>query len=531
MIQGYEAAAIRDFEAPLLAAGVPLMRDAARALAVTAAREIRARGQKVSGSTVLLLVGGGNNGGDVLYAGADLARRGVKVYAALCSAHAHAAGLAACRAAGVTVVPMVAQAAPSSKASASAGGAGAATGAGAGTSASAGGLDEPTLRDLARRAGVWLDGLTGIGLTGALRGAAAAAVAALRDELAASPDEPVVIATDVPSGVGDGGALLGPALPAHVTVTMGAAKASLLLPPARELAGRVDVVELGLPLEPQRAVVAELTAADVRDLYPWPRQTDHKYTRGVVGVEAGSQQYPGAGYLVVGGALAAGVGMVRYLGAVAEMVRVHPEVVGVPGRVQAYVLGSGMPDVADEPGGLGRLPGGVPVVLDAGALGLLQRPDVRAALAGRTVATPHAGELAGLLGVARADVEVDPAAAAREAAERFGVVVLAKGATTVVAQPGARLVYAAHAGVPWLASAGAGDTLAGLLGGLLAAVQARAEETAGSGAQLSADQLARTAATAAWLHGAGARALGGPVVAHRLPDAIRGVLADLTGHM
>src|SRR5659263_470210 len=132
MIRAWGTDAIRRAEAPLLEAGVPLMRQAARALSVTAVREIRVRGQRVPGSVVLALVGGGNNGGDALWAAADLARRGVRAEVALCSPTVHVEGLEAARAAGARITRVVPD-----------------------------GGREPDLDALvalARAAGVWLDG-------------------------------------------------------------------------------------------------------------------------------------------------------------------------------------------------------------------------------------------------------------------------------------------------------------------------------------------------------------------------------------
>ncbi|HHW84402.1 MAG TPA: dehydrogenase, partial [Actinomycetales bacterium] len=296
MIRAYDSTAIREAEAPLLAAGVPLMREAARALATRALAVLSDDGATIPGSVALALVGGGNNGGDALYAAADLARRGLTVYAALCSAAVHEEGLAAARAAGVRSAQIV-----SADRS----------------------TDTDRLLELARRSGIWLDGLAGIGLAGPLREPLAGIVEALGQEKDSSPDEPVVIAIDVPSGVGDDGAVRGPLLRADITVTMGAAKPGLLLPPAAEYAGDLEVVELGLPLAEAEHRVERLSAADVADLYPWPRRSDHKYTRGVVGIWAGSERYPGAAALAVDGALAAGPGMVRYLGSAPGLTTIH----------------------------------------------------------------------------------------------------------------------------------------------------------------------------------------------------------------
>lgn len=488
MIRAFSALQVREAEAPLLAAGVPLMRQAARAVALAAVRAIREAGQRVPGSAVLALVGGGNNGGDALWAAADLARRGVQVHAALCAPAVHAEGLAGALAAGVRPVTVLRD----------------------------GGVDTEALLRAARRAGVWIDGLAGIGLTGPLRDPLATVVRLLADERAASPDEPVVVAVDVPSGLGDGGAVPGPILPADVTVTMGAPKGCLLLPPANHLAGRVEVVELGLEFGPQAGVARSLTGADVADLYPWPRHSDHKYTRGVAGIWAGSQPYPGAARLACAGALAAGPGMVRYLGGAPLPL---PEVVGAPGRIQSALVGSGIADAAAARAALREaLAHGVPVVVDAGALTAFD--DVRS---GAVILTPHAGELAALAGVERARIEADPAAAAQAWADARDVVVLLKGPTTVVALPGG-MPWSQSGSTPWLATAGSGDVLAGLLTGLLALVAARAEEP------LDREDLARCAAAASWLHSrAGLRAArhGVPITAGRVAAALPAVIAGL----
>lgn len=521
MILGYPAEAIRKAEKPLLDAGVPLMRDAAMALAVTAMREIRRLGQRVSGSVAVSLVGGGNNGGDALWAAVELSRRGVQAWAALCSPRVHTEGLAAARAAGVRIVEIV----PGDRGDAI----GAEERSGAdrdpGTAVLPAAPDIEVLLDVARRAGVWLDGLAGIGLRGPLREPLAQIVEALNTERDASPDEPVVIGIDVPSGMGDSGVASETVLKAHITVTMGAAKPGLLLPPASRVAGRVEVVELGLPLDPRDATVARWDAPDVADLYPWPSAADHKYTRGVVGIEAGSRAYPGAGYLACRGALAVGAGMVRYLGELTEIPHTVPEVVTQPGRVQALVVGSG------DSGALvlnGATPEAraVPLILDAGALRLLKtRGDMRDRPGG-VVATPHAGELADLLDIRRHEVEADPATAARRAARELGAVVLLKGATTVVATPERGPVIAVNSGTPWLATAGTGDVLAGVAGALVAMCQARAEA---EGRALSARELAEASASAAWLHGAAACEIGGPLRASRLGDALARVIRRLVG--
>jgi hydroxyethylthiazole kinase-like uncharacterized protein yjeF len=316
------------------------------------------------------------------------------------------------------------------------------------------------------------------------------------------------------------------------------AKPGLLLPPAAHLAGRVTVVDLGLAAGLAAGTVgpavARLEAADAALLWPVPRPGDDKYRRGVVGVVAGTQAYPGAAVLTVAGAQGAGCGMVRHVGPDAvrqAVVSAHPEAVtgaGVDVRVQAWVLG---PGVADDDAQAGRvrdalahaIAGGVPAVVDAGGLEHLP-----GRLAPGVVLTPHAGELARLLAargerVSREDVEAEPARWARAAALATGATVLLKGHVTVVVGPTEGSPVLAQADAPaWLATAGAGDILAGVLGALLAG---RADDVRADPAL-----AARLAAVAALVHGRAAAGAGpGPItagdVARALPRAVAGLLA------
>ncbi|MBC9733753.1 NAD(P)H-hydrate dehydratase [Nocardioides marmotae] len=411
------------------------------------------------GARVLLLVGSGDNGGDALHAGALLARRGARVEAVLLSEHAHAGGLAALRAAGGRSVAQATY-----------------------------------------RPDVVVDGIVGIGGRPGLRPEAQAALAAV----AGVP----VVAVDVPSGVEvDTGRLEGPHVTADLTVTFGTHKAAHLLDPAAEASGTVHLVDIGLDLPP--AAIESLQAEDVARLVPRPRPQDHKYTRGVVGVRAGSAEYPGAALLSVAGAACGLAGMVRYVGEdpVADRVRqAHPEVVG-SGRVQAWVVGSGGGEHAGE-ALAAALADEVPTVVDADALRHLRpshgRPDL--------VLTPHAGELAAMLGRERTEIEADPLGWARRAAEEYAAVVVLKGRRTVTARPDGR-VRVTTTGTPWLATAGAGDVLGGVVGALLA----------------TGLEPFDAASVGSWLHGAAATlaARGGPLVASEvaraLPAAVRGL--------
>ena len=419
------------------------------------------------GRRVLLLVGSGDNGGDALWAGARLAARGAQVEALLLADRAHEAGLRALRAAG--------------------------------------GRATTDLGDLGPFPDLVVDGIVGIG---GRPGLAPAAVAAL-ERFAGVP----VVAVDVPSGVDvDTGRVDGPHVRADVTVTFGTHKVAHLVDPAATACGALHLVDLGLDPDQLGAPAVEALQPDeVRALLPRPDRVAQKYTRGVVGVRAGSGTYPGAALLAVSGASSGLVGMVRYVGPedIAHTVRsAHPEVVGA-GRVQAWVVGPGGGDDADTMLAEARADG-VPLVVDADAL-----QHVEGSLPG-CVLTPHAGELAAMLGVERAEVEAAPLRFARDAARRWGCVVLLKGHHTLVADPAGR-VRVTTTGVPWLATAGAGDVLAGLVGALLAAgLEAYDAASVGS-----------------WVHGAAATeaSAGGPLVASRvavqIPRLVRDVLSGL----
>lgn len=279
----------------------------------------------------------------------------------------------------------------------------------------------------------------------------------------------------------------------------------------------------------------ELTPAEAAALVRVPTPDDDKYARGVLGMLTGSGRYPGAAVLGVEAALRTGVGMVRYLGAAraAELVlQRRPEAVTAPGRVQAWVIGSGMgllgaaadreveesphPETAERV--RAALASGHPLIIDAGAIA----PAVLAAAHGPVIITPHAGELARLTGADVAAVRADPAAAARAAAARFGVAVLLKGHTTRAVAPGGPVLVARQAPA-WLATAGAGDALAGILGALTA--------THAAAGPVDLAQLARLGAAAAVLHGLAATraSAGGPLTVLDLCAALPATIADLLG--
>ncbi|HWS32211.1 MAG TPA: NAD(P)H-hydrate dehydratase [Actinoplanes sp.] len=483
MRQAWRVSDVRSAEKSLMAT-LPegtLMQRAAAGLARRCALLLAGSGG-VYGARVLLLVGSGDNGGDTLFAGAALARRGAQVRALLLTPErVHLAGLTALR--------------------------------------EAGGF---TTRDLPARSDLVLDGIVGIGASGGLRPAAASVVRRLQDLCDRTGGRTPIVAVDVPSGVTvDTGDVPGDAVTADVTVTFGCLKPAHLLGPAAPRSGLVDLIDIGLgPALVTDPAVRVAEAADIAEWWPRPGATSDKYSRGVVGLATGSAFYPGAALLSTAGALAGPAGMVRYAGSAhREVVRAHPSVVvadrvAEAGRVQAWVCGSGL-GTGDEARTELRsvLATSLPVLLDADAITLLvggeHATDLRRDAP--LVLTPHDGEFKRLAGEAPG---ADRAGAAARLAVWTNAVVLLKGDRTIVATPSGE-IWANPTGSPVLATAGSGDVLAGLLGSLLAAGL----------------PAARAAVAAAYVHGlAGRRAAqDGPVTAVDVASALRPAVADLLG--
>ncbi len=444
MIRAYSVDSVRAAEQELMATlhEGELMLRAARGLAEV----VRSRAAQQGGRTVAVLVGGGNNGGDGLFAAVDLAGDH-RVQILYVGEEIHHDGATAARAAHV---PMI------------------------GLERSNSTLPAEVVEVLAG-ADIVLDALFGIGGRAGLSGAMRALVEGI-------DDDSYVVAVDLPSGVDPSGHRIGAgAVFADETVTFGVAKPVHLLPVTEPAVGVLTVVDIGLQMEHVTAAVERMDHDDAAAMWPVPNPRDHKYTRGVVGVIAGSDSFPGAAILATTSAVESGAGMVRYTGpaqATARVIDAVPESVPATGRVQAWVLGPGVdPDATDE-GAREQveaitvaLESDDPCVVDAGALALFDYPRNAP-----TLLTPHAGELARLLTnwpgheeVTREQVEAAPVAYTHAAAQVSGACVLLKGASTVVAVADEGMPIRIASSAPaWLATAGAGDVLAGLCGTLLA---------------------------------------------------------------
>lgn len=461
----FTAAQIRQAEAVLLdSESVPdqLMQSAAHAVFQVAEELLRGDAGDAE-DRVLVLAGAGGNGGDALYAGAELALAGHGVDAVLVAGEAHERSLTAFRNAGGTVL---------------------------------GALPEYLWSHR-----LLIDGIVGLGGGPGLRAELAEVVEFCRRR---ADLDTQVLAVDVPSGVdadtGEAGELH---IPADVTVTFGGWRRAHALSPACGLQLLADVGLPDRPLGPllvdalpewaadgpplvigARAVVPGLDLPEGIRALPGggrvdvePGAADDKYTGGVVGIVAGSGTYPGAAILCTAGAVNATPAMVRYAGPQAlEVVRAHPEVVATEwlvdaGRVQAWVFGPGADeDTSDELRWVLERP--EPVLIDATGLTLLAtHEDLRDLVAKRdahTVLTPHDGEFARLreaVGLPEGSRWEETRALASE----LQCAIVRKGRITLVAtEELLEPVAAVDAGHSWAATPGSGDVLAGVAGAHLA---------------------------------------------------------------
>ena len=453
MIPAYSVAQIRSAET------FALQNDRDDAVMKRAAHGVAAavldRVEPAVGAAVVLLVGPGNNGGDALYAGAVLRRRGMAVTAVLLDpGRVHTGGLRALRRAGGRSMP----------------------------------ASDPLVDKLIVAADVVIDGLLGLAASPPMRPAVRELVGK------ANAADGFKVAVDLPTGIDPDSGRGHGAFEADVTVTFGGMKTSLLI--AEAVAGEVIVDDLGF--EVPGAQTFSLTDLDVRSMLPDPGADGDKFTGGVPGVVAGSRQYPGAAILCVGGAVNTRPGMVRYAGPQAQAVVTRwPEVVAADdpdtaGKVQAWVAGPGMgTDEASQSMLRHVLEFDGPVLVDADGLTMLsQRMSSLEARRGRvTVLTPHGREFARLF------PDLDPEdrlGSVRKAAARSGATVLLKGNRTLIADPDGR-VAVNTTGTSWLATAGSGDVLSGIIGSLLASGLS-AWEAAAAGAHVHGRAGERAAA-------------------------------------
>ena len=442
--------------------GPTLMEAAGRAAA-------RAVQRHIGPSRVLVLVGPGNNGGDGYVAARLLAQEGWPVrLAALAPPRGGSDAAGAARLWSGPTVPFTPQE--------------------------------------ARRADVVIDAVFGAGLTRSVTGLVAETLTAARQ----------IVAIDVPSGLdGATGLTLGYAPAAELTVTFFRLKPGHLLLPGRDLCGRIELADIGIP-DALLTDIAPNTFANLPALWRLPSLTaeSHKYTRGHVTVVGGAVM-TGAARLAAEAARRAGAGMVMIAArGAADIYRS-----GEPGllvseadiaalvqddRRHVWVCGPGLGPEAVRDVFPALIAARRTVVADADVFSAFAGDP--AALRGAAVLTPHAGEFARVFGAPA----TDRLSAAREAAAHTGAVVLLKGADTIVAAPDGKAAVNLSA-PPWLATAGAGDVLSGIIAGLLAQGMSAWD----------------AAAAGAFLHGRAA-ALAGPglVVEDLLPALRRSIVAE-----
>jgi len=463
-----------------VAAGVPLERLMENAGAAVAA----AVSARYRPCPTLFLCGPGNNGGDGYVAARHLAKAGWPVRVARLPPRTGRMGAAAAAARAWT------------------------------------GAVEPLAPAALEGAALVIDALFGAGLDRPLAGAALDVIAALAAR--ALP----TVAVDIPSGVaGDSGAVLGAAAPAALTVTFIRRKPGHLLLPGRLLCGEVVVADIGMPEVALDAIAPRTFANEPeiwRRLLPRPRPEQHKYSRGHALVFGG--EMTGAARLAARGAQRAGAGMVTVACAAAQrpvfaadrpslVVRVAEDAAALAALVSAHKVNAALigPGAGTSEATRARVLAlaatGVPLVLDADALSAFadRSADLIGARRGPAVLTPHDGEYARLFAQ-----QGDRLTRARAGARLAGAIVLLKGADTVVADADGRAAINANA-PPALATAGAGDVLAGFLVALLAQGMPAFE----------------AAAAAAWLHGAAAAAFGPGLIADDLSEKLPAVLASL----
>jgi hydroxyethylthiazole kinase-like uncharacterized protein yjeF len=381
--------------------------------------------------------------------------------------------------------------------------------------------------DLLAGSDVVVDALFGAGLARPIEGA----FAELIDDVNASGLP--VVAIDVPSGIdGTTGEVRGTAIEAVSTVTFFRLKPGHLLLPGRLHCGEVKLAQIGIP-DSLLTTIAPKAFANEPLLwlsnFPWPKPEGHKYARGHAVVVSGPAYSTGAARLGARGALRVGAGLVTVASPrdaikvnaaqlTAIMVREANDARALANlladeRKNAVLIGPGIL-VGERTKELvfAALASNAAVVLDADAITSFSDDAKRlfAAIRSRkapVIMTPHDGEFARLFGDIRAASKLERA---REAAARSGAVILLKGSDTVVAAPDAIASVNATTS-QWLATAGSGDVLGGMVAGLLAQ-------------RMTAFQAA---SAAVWLHGSAAKAFGPGLIAEDIPEMLPGVLRDL----
>ena len=329
------------------------------------------------------------------------------------------------------------------------------------------------------KADVIFDGMIGTGLKGPLEGRAEYIAGCVNSSKAE------VLAVDIPSGVGDTFEPRFPSIRADSTYTVGLPKQALYLPGARGRCGEISVIDIGFPRELLEAVELDteiLSIADLPSLLPAMNPEAYKNTRGSLCIFAGSPGTLGAAFLAAETASGTRTGLVTlmldknlYASAAGHFRSIigrpgDPSVVPGKGDLDGYsalCVGPGWGFEDRKPCLDALFASGLPGVLDVDGLTLLGGYEEKPDLGGRWILTPHPGEFVRLTGMEKEEVLTHPRDAVKRAADSYNAVLVLKCHVTYIAVPGGK-VYVVDGMNPALGTAGSGDVLAGLAGGLLA---------------------------------------------------------------
>lgn len=414
------------------------------------------------------LVGSGNNGGDTIIALTDLAHHNIRTFVFLVKQRPDDPLLVEYSKAGGVIVDI------------------------------SGGGNLSVFQSVLSQPVILLDGMLGTGLRLPLRGSLAALMASIHTMVIRLP-KARIIAVDCPSGVDcDTGEVSEATLQAETTLTMAAVKQGLLKYPARGFCGDIQLIEIGIPMDEltKELNLAELIDQEVvKGLLPSRPETGHKGTFGTCMVIAGTKPYTGAAYLAGKAAYRSGCGLVNVatLSSVREALAgnlieaiwtILPEKSGgydpagvkklqsLISKTNSLILGPGW-DISDSNASflkavLEALPEGLPTIIDADGLKLLTKLDAWWNLIPKnTVLTPHPGEMAVLSGLSIAEIEDNRWEITRNFTQKWGVSLVLKGAMTVIGLPNGQ-VFINPVADSALATAGSGDVLSGIIGGLMA---------------------------------------------------------------
>lgn len=459
-MQELDRATISDFGIP----GAVLMENAGRGMY----EKIVGEAPDATSRPVAVLCGSGNNGGDGFVIARCFHNDGASVTAFLFAEPARVAGdalinLEAFKEAGGRIIQI---------------------------------SDEAQWRQAApeiRQAGIIIDGLLGTGLSSEVR-----SLYRLVIESVNAMSGAMVVAVDIPSGIdATTGAVLGEAVKADLTCTFGLVKKGIVLHPGTHYAGRIEIIDIGIPAE----LVASsdineylLDEAMLEGIVSARKPDSHKGTYGHGLILAGSPGKTGAAALCAQAAMRAGAGLVTvgvpaslnpileaklteamteplpeeaggFLGA-----RALPGLTGLVEGKSVVAIGPGMGDYTQTAVLLNWIieASPAPIVIDADGLNLLARTiGALGRLKVPAVLTPHPGEMARLTGKTTRQVQADRICCAREFAQQYKVIVVLKGSRTVIAAPDGS-IYINPTGNPGMASGGMGDALTGMITGLIA---------------------------------------------------------------